>query len=221
MPNTRISDLTAAVSVAGTDVYPSVQTAGVGPVKTSLDQIKTYTLGGTGTLPVGNGGTGLTTLPIGYVPFGAGTSAFNSSANLVWDNTNIQFRVGPGTANARLDLGSLVSNKVFSLYNDGTNQYGMGIAGGQYRIFPPDAASFVIGGYNRGTDTFTERARVDASGNFGLGTSSFGTSAAKVIGIANGTAPSTSPAGIGQLYVVAGALIYRGSSGTVTTIAPA
>lgn len=57
--------------------------------------------------------------------------------------------------------------------------------------------------------------------NFGFGVTSFGTSAAKVIGIANGTAPTTSPAGMGQLYVEAGALKYRGSSGTVTTIANA
>lgn len=57
--------------------------------------------------------------------------------------------------------------------------------------------------------------------NVGLGVTSFGTSAVNVIGIANGTAPSTSPAGMGQLYVVAGALLFRGSSGTVTPIAPA
>jgi hypothetical protein len=62
---------------------------------------------------------------------------------------------------------------------------------------------------------------VRESGNVGVGTSSFGTSAAKVIGIANGTAPSSSPAGMGQLYVESGALKYRGSSGTVTTIANA
>lgn len=37
----------------------------------------------------------------------------------------------------------------------------------------------------------------------------------------NTTAPSSSPAGLGQLYVEAGALKYRGSSGTVTTIAAA
>jgi hypothetical protein len=67
----------------------------------------------------------------------------------------------------------------------------------------------------------TERMRIDSSGNVGIGTSSFGTSAAGVIGIGNGTAPSTSPAGMGQLYVEGGALKYRGSSGTVTTIANA
>jgi hypothetical protein len=36
-----------------------------------------------------------------------------------------------------------------------------------------------------------------------------------------GTAPSSSPAGLGQLYVQGGALKYRGSGGTVTTIAAA
>jgi len=72
------------------------------------------------------------------------------------------------------------------------------------------------------TDTsLTEAMRLDSSGNLGLGVTSFGTSAEKVIGIANGTAPTTSPAGMGQLYVEGGALKYRGSSGTVTTIANA
>ena len=55
--------------------------------------------------------------------------------------------------------------------------------------------------------------------NFGFGTSSYGTSAVNVLSIANGTAPSSSPAGVGQLYVESGALKYRGSSGTITIIA--
>ena len=67
----------------------------------------------------------------------------------------------------------------------------------------------------------TERMRISADGNFGFRATTFGTSAVGVIGIANGTAPTTSPAGMGQLYVEAGALKYRGSSGTVTTIANA
>lgn len=66
-----------------------------------------------------------------------------------------------------------------------------------------------------------ERARIDTNGNLLVGTTSVGTSAAKVIGMANATAPTTSPAGMGQLYVEGGALKFRGSSGTVTTIAPA
>ena len=62
---------------------------------------------------------------------------------------------------------------------------------------------------------------VNTVGNVGVGVSTFGTSAAKVLGLANATAPSTSPAGMGQLYVESGALKFRGSSGTITTIAAA
>jgi hypothetical protein len=42
------------------------------------------------------------------------------------------------------------------------------------------------------------------------------------MGIANaGTVPTTNPAGGGVLYAQAGALKWRGSAGTVTTIAAA
>jgi hypothetical protein len=67
----------------------------------------------------------------------------------------------------------------------------------------------------------TANMTLDSSGNLGVGVSTFGTSAAKVLGLANATAPSTSPAGMGQLYVESGALKFRGSSGTITTIAAA
>lgn len=63
-----------------------------------------------------------------------------------------------------------------------------------------------------------ERFRILGNGNYGFGVTACGTSAVGVIGIVNGTAPTSSPAGMGQLYVEAGALKYRGSSGTVTTL---
>lgn len=69
-----------------------------------------------------------------------------------------------------------------------------------------------------GGSSFGDRITVDLT-NIGINTGSFGTSSVGVISIANGTAPSSSPAGVGQLYVESGALKYRGSSGTVTTIA--
>lgn len=67
----------------------------------------------------------------------------------------------------------------------------------------------------------TEVGRFSYDKNFGVGMTSFGTSAQHVIGIKNGVAPTTSPTGGGQLYVESGALKYRGSSGTVTTVAAA
>jgi hypothetical protein len=91
-------------------------------------------------------------------------------------------------------------------------------------------SDFRISSLTQGTGTFlpmtfytggSERMRIDASGNVLLGVTAAGTTAAKVLGLGNATAPTTSPAGMGQLYVEAGALKFRGSSGTVTTIAPA
>jgi hypothetical protein len=66
----------------------------------------------------------------------------------------------------------------------------------------------------------SEKARIDVNGNVLVGVTAAGTTAAKTIQIANGTAPTANIAG-GQLYVEAGALKYRGSSGTVTVLAPA
>jgi len=56
---------------------------------------------------------------------------------------------------------------------------------------------------------------------FGSATTSYGGGNA-VIGITNATTvPSTNPTGGGVLYAEGGALKWRGSSGTVTTIANA
>lgn len=71
-----------------------------------------------------------------------------------------------------------------------------------------------------GTITPTQVLGIDLLGNLLVGLTGAGTTAAKTIQIANGTAPTANVAG-GQLYVEAGALKYRGSSGTITTIANA
>jgi hypothetical protein len=46
--------------------------------------------GDVGTIGVAYGGTGLTTLAAGYIPYGNGTSAFNSSSAFQFDGTNIK-----------------------------------------------------------------------------------------------------------------------------------
>lgn len=71
-----------------------------------------------------------------------------------------------------------------------------------------------------GSATMTERMRIDNAGNIGINGISFG-GGLGIIFIANATAPSSNPTGGGILYVESGALKYRGSSGTITTIAPA
>lgn len=69
--------------------------------------------------------------------------------------------------------------------------------------------------------TLTTRFKIDANGNAQLGDVAPGTSATNTLVMKNATAPTTSPAGAGQLYVEGGALKFRGSSGTITTIAVA
>jgi hypothetical protein len=91
------------------------------------------------------------------------------------------------------------------------------IIGGAY----DSTATLYYGGNIRITDGATVRIALDSSGNFLWNGMTAGTSAAKVLCLANGTAPTTSPAGGGQLYVESGALKYRGSSGTVTTLGAA
>lgn len=190
MTNKAISQLSAGSAVSDTDLLPDVQTVGVGPVKVTALQLKTYTstsptlvtpilgvaagtslaLGGAtiggnalavtgtvlfntalgaasggtglstftaannalystsssaltaGTLPVAAGGTGLTALTTGQVPFGAGTSAFGSSANLFWDGSNNRLGVNTNTPGVALDVVGSVRGAQVALsgtYTDG------------------------------------------------------------------------------------------------------
>lgn len=82
-----------------------------------------------------------------------------------------------------------------------------------YRALEADGAHKFYTGGN------TLRGSITTSG-VGVGTDTFGTSAVNVLAVANGTAPTTSPTGVGQLYVESGALKYRGAGGTITTLAP-
>lgn len=73
----------------------------------------------------------------------------------------------------------------------------------------------------RGSTSQSSSFFFSSENNLGIGTNLYGTSASKVISMATATPPTSSPAGVGQLYVVSGALVYRGSGGTVTVIGPA
>src|SRR5574343_222624 len=60
-----------------------------------------------------------------------------------------------------------------------------------------------------------ERVRITSTGNLIIGTTACGTSAANTIGLYNGTAPSTSPANMIQLYATSGELRVRDSSNNI------
>ena len=113
----------------------------------------------------------------------------------------------------------------FNLYNDNTNdiaqttnfvgEYRFEVLNGKH-IWRNKSTSGTIGT----NQTLTDAMTLDTLGNLLVGLTTAGTTAANTIQIANGTAPTANVTG-GQLYVEAGALKYRGSSGTVTTIANA
>ena len=70
----------------------------------------------------------------------------------------------------------------------------------------------------------SERLRIDSNGNVGIGTTSFGATAASVLAIKNGTAPTSSPADMVQLYAedvtASSELRVRDEAGNVTTLSP-
>ncbi len=93
----------------------------------------------TGTLAVVNGGTGLTTLTAGYIPFGNGTSAFGSSASLFWDNTNSRLGINQNTPLNQLHIVGIGT----SIFSDGLRIERNGVPS-QYSIF----------NYNGGSNNF-------------------------------------------------------------------
>jgi len=75
---------------------------------------------------------------------------------------------------------------------------------------------------DKGFETIFVFQRLGSGGNIGFRTTSQFGKGQGVIAIANASvAPSINPAGGGILYVEEGALKYRGSNGTATTLAPA
>lgn len=133
------------------------------------------------------------------------SKVLTSGSALVFDGTNLGIGTNSPSAKLHVEGAAQADIKLQKAGTSGVSLYS-------------DAASTLKIYDNAGGIV---RVTVDAFGNLGLGVTSFGTSAAKVLGMANATAPTTSPAGMGQLYVEGGALKFRGSSGTVTTIAPA
>jgi hypothetical protein len=135
-------------------------------------------------------------------------------------------RVGQGLTGTKNALtsspNSWLSNNSYATYSAGIVwNYAVSQPAAQYRLLdaahlwytaPSGTAGIAI--------TFTQAMTLDASGNLLVGLTTAGTTAAKTIQIANGTAPTANVTG-GQLYVEAGALKFRGSSGTITTIAAA
>jgi hypothetical protein len=103
-----------------------------------------------------------------------------------------------------------------------TNQFGFRVTGNMTGATNNYAfRSTLASGTGRWNLYMDGTAANHLAGNLCVGTTAIATSADKAIHMGNGTAPTANIASGGILYVEAGALKYRGSSGTITTIANA
>lgn len=173
-----------------------------------------------GTLGVASGGTGLTSLTAGYIPFGNGTSAFGNSANLFWDGTNN--RLGVNTSSPAVTL-SVVGTDAMLLPVGTTAQRPTGATG--YLRFNTTTAAFEgyngsswtsVGGANVTNDTSTATAVYPLFANVTTGAATnVYTSNAKLL-----YTPSTGEFQSGELYANNGVLTHANqvtSSYTVPT----
>ena len=164
--------------------------------------------------------SGSTAMTLNSTGLGIGGTAIGTKLEVV---TSTSGSLG-GTATVTNSAAAAIGNAASFNFRTNNNFLLAGYFGARIEAVTPAATNdtdLVFYNYKGVTASGDETMRITSGGNVGVGVSTFGTSAAKVIGLANATAPTTSPAGMGQLYVEAGALKYRGSSGTVTTIANA
>ena len=141
-----------------------------------------------------------TTVAINSGNFGVGTNTPFSKSDTVIDN-----------AATSLDLANVVqvinknqtenniSGLVLSQLPNEVGIYGAAIAG-IHTSHTGGIRESQLALYTMIGNAIIERLRIDALGNVGINTTGFGTSAQKVLGVKSGTAPSTSPADMIQLW---------------------
>jgi hypothetical protein len=194
MSNSKISALTSATTpLAGTETLPIVQSSATTKVTvanlTAGRAVSAASLALTTTpLPVTSGGTGIATLTAGYIPYGAGTSAFASSANLFWDSANSRLGIGTASPTTKVQItrnaltGFLSRTSAALTLEDtaGTELYFASSTTGYNQLRFGDTDSNFRGAitYDHNVDAMyfytagTERVRIDLAGNFYISTAS-------------------------------------------------
>lgn len=181
-----------------------------------------------GTLGVGNGGTGATTLTSGYLIKGNGGSAV--SASVVYDDgTNVGIGVTPSAWSGQTALqiasgGAIAFNNQYGevdsnvYYNAGYKYIGTGLAAKYSQEAGVHVWSNAISGTAGNAVSFIERFRIGPAGQWGLAGTNYGTSGQVLTSQGSSTAPIWSSASAGTVSSVTGTGTVSGISlsGTVT-----
>lgn len=109
---------------------------------------------------------------------------------------------GNATLNAPISMGNALGANKINVYESGFTRYGLGMATGTLTIYAAANGAIGLGAASTvdGTTLTTHMTINGASGSVGLGTATFGANAARVLALAPGTAPTTSPADVIQLW---------------------
>ena len=216
---------------------------GLGLGTLSTQNTVTLTTDVTGSLPVANGGTGGTTQATARTGLGLGTLSTLSTVTLTTDVTGILPLANGGTGSATqnfVDLTTAQSIAGAKTYSGNAVYNNASLSAGTTTDVLGTALSVIRNSIAVGRiDNNASGLRVQAQTNSLQlrGTSNVGITIAattmtidsgitslvisQVSTLLNQTAPAGTPSGGGYLYVESGALKYKGSSGTVTTIAAA
>ena len=202
--------------------------------------LSTYQFSLTAPVTVSLGGTGLTSLTAGYIPFGAGTSAFGNSSNLFWDSANDRLGLGTSSPNYRLVVSgseqvigggsdtipalatTLVSGEVNGSLNNSTDYGFLRLSSGGRGGSIGTKSAIDLQGYG-GTDNSqirlytagTERFRFGSAGQFGIGGATYGTSGQVLT--SGGSAAAPTWGAVSLTSQVSGTLpVANGGTGTTT-----
>jgi hypothetical protein len=185
---TGASTLTGYVKGNGTSAFTASSTIPTSDLSGTVNLATQVS----GTLGVANGGTGTATaFTAGSVVFAGASGVYTQdNANLFWDNSNDRLGIGTTTPVCKFDVYAA------SGYNDirvrsGSNQ----------TYLAADGTNAYVGTYSNIPLTMstnnTERMRIDASGNVGIGTSSPGYK----LDVRGGTSSFEGSSGVGAVRI--------------------
>ena len=169
-----ISSNTSQISTNTSQISTNTSTLGEKAGNGENSDITELT-GLTTALSVGQGGTGLTTLSSGEVPYGNGTSALNTNGAFVFDQSVKQLQLTGDSSNAPLKLTNVQANAeetkvglILNSTNDGVEKATLGSNAFNSTNFLTSLSGAVLTSGNQsaaGTKTFTGQIVIGANGS--------------------------------------------------------